>query len=248
MNMCLVARMMTTLVTHSNEHWSQGKRQKLLTWVNSHKSSRPLVTHCYAGVFSHSRCEVLPFQPRLLPLYLNPRSVVFSHPVKDFVPELQGFPLTSKGRQVRSSFSNMCTVISKSTLHLLCNRLHRNSHLTLLAVLIEITLCPLQYNPQQILVQVDWSVIELMEHENQWNFLVSPSVFFMSFGRRKLARVQVLQGNKSPKVRRSYIINIHKRWNWTDTQKVNLAPEGIFFAMTAVQFNLIRLTPFTQML
>lgn len=66
MNMCLVARMMTTLVVHSNE--SQGKRQKLLIWDNGYKSSRPLVTHCYVGVFSHSRCEVLPFLPRQLPL------------------------------------------------------------------------------------------------------------------------------------------------------------------------------------
>lgn len=179
MNMCLVAHMMTTLVIHSNEHWSQGKWQKLLTWANGHKSSRPLVTYCYVGVFSHSRCEVLPFQPRQLPLYLNTRSVVFSHPVKDFIPELQGFPLTSNGRQVRSSFSNMFTVISKSTLHLLCNRLYRNSHLTLLAGVIEITLYPPQYNPQQILAQVDRSVRELMEHENQWRFLVSPFVFLI---------------------------------------------------------------------
>lgn len=50
----------------------------------------------------------------------------------------------------------------------------------------------------------------------------------MSFGRRKLASVQVLQGNKSRKMRRSYMININKRWNRTDKQKVNLAPEGIF--------------------
>lgn len=120
-----------------------------------------------------------PFSAKATAAYLNTRSVVFSHPVKDFVPELQGFPLTSKGRQVRSSFSNMFTVISKSALHLLCNRLYQNSRLTLLAVLIEITLYPPQCNPQQILVQVDRSVRELMEHENQWRFLVGPFVFFI---------------------------------------------------------------------